>query len=147
MRRMIAPAVGLGLALAAVAAPAQAAPQGGETFDLMCDNGQTYSITTNNGNGDWTPGFFTDGTHRVIVPTSFGEFHFMAVAPDGTVLADETEPGTAKGKGHASPNRPTVTCSFSETLVLTEDDPESGFPAGTTLTFDATVTGFLTGRR
>jgi hypothetical protein len=146
MKRQIAAGCGVALAVLTGAA-AHAAPKGGETFELACDNGETYSIVTNRGT-DFTPGFLVDATAKLIVPTSFGDFHFTAVAPDGEVLVDETEPGPSKGngKGNGGGNHTSVTCTFGESEVLTEDDPESGFPAGTTLTFSGEVTGFLVGR-
>ena len=145
MKRLVAVAFSAAL-LAAIPSAANAVPKGGDTFELDCDNGQTYQVATNNGNGDWTPGFIL-GSQQRIIPTSFGDFHFLATAPDGTVLFDETEPGNAKGGGHVKVNRPSVNCSFEQSEVLTEADPESGLPAGTTLTFGGSVTGFLTGHR
>ena len=145
MKRLLAVAFSAAL-FAAIPSAANAVPKGGDTFELVCDNGQTYQVATNTGNSDWTPGFILGGQQRII-PTSFGEFHFMATAPDGTVLFDETEPGNAKGGGHVNVNRPSVTCTFELSEVLTEADPESGLPAGTTVAFGGSVTGFLTGRR
>ena len=146
LKKLATVAATAALLVAVPAASAQAAPKGGDSFELVCDNGETYSIVTNRGS-DFTPGFVVDATARLIVPTSFGDFHFSAVAPDGEVLVDETEPGPSKGKGNAGGgNHPSVTCTFGESEVLAEDDPESGFPAGTTLTFGGEVTGFLVGR-
>jgi len=145
MKRLLAVACSAAL-FAAIPSAANAVPNGGERFDLVCNNGHTYQVATNKGNGDWTPGFIL-GSQQRIIPTSFGDFHFRATAPDGTVLFEGTEPGNAKGGGHVKVNRPRVTCSFEQSQVLTETDPESGLPAGTTLTFGGSVTGFLTGHR
>jgi hypothetical protein len=145
MKRLLAVACSAAL-FAAIPSAANAVPKGGDTFDLICDNGQTYQVATNNGNGDWTPGFILGSQQRIIL-SSFGEFHFTATAPDGTVLFDETEPGNAKGGGHVNVNRPSVTCTFELSEVLAEADPERGLPAGTTVTFGGSVTGFLTGHR
>ena len=146
MKRLLAAASSVAL-LALTPTTAQAAPVNGDMIaNLVCDNGQTYQIATNKGHGGFTPGFIL-GSQQRIIPTSFGEFHFMATAPDGTVLFSGTEPGSAKGGGHVRVNRPSVTCSFEQSQVLTETDPESGLPAGTTLTFGGSVTGFLTGHR
>ena len=144
MKRLLAAGCGVTLVVLTSTA-AHAAPKNGESFELACDNGETYSIVTNRGS-DFTPGFLVGATAKLIVPTSFGDFHFTAVAPDGEVLVDETEPGPSKGTGNGGGNHPSVTCTFGESEVLAEDDPESGFPAGTTLTFGGEVTGFLVGR-
>ena len=145
MKRLLAMASSAAL-LVAIPSAANAVPKGGDTFDLVCTNGQTYQVATNNGNGDWTPGFIL-GSQQRIIPTSFGDFHITATAPDGTVLVDETEPGFAKGGGHVNVNRSSVTCTFEQSQVLTEPDPETGAPAGSTVTFGGSVTGFLTGHR
>ena len=129
------------LLLAAPAASA-AAPER-ETFTLDCDNGQTLAVSVNPGQGDFTPARVI-GTNRMLIPVGFGEFHFSATAPDGEVLFEGTEPPMTKGQVAAHNPREMITCSFSETFVLPEDDTESGLPAGTTLTFSAEVTGFLT---
>ena len=144
MNRLIAAGCGVTLAVL-TGGTAHAAPTNGETFELACDNGETYSIVTNRGS-DFTPGFLVDAAARLIVPTKFGEFRFTALAPDGSVLVDESEPGPTKGPARGGGKHPSVTCTFGESEVLTEDDPESGFPAGTTLTFSGEVTGFLVGR-
>jgi opacity protein-like surface antigen len=145
MKRLLAVACSAAL-FAAIPTAANAVPKGGETFVLDCGHGLTYQVATNKGNGDWTPAFIL-GSQQRIIPTSFGVFHFLATDPDGNVLFAETQPANAKGGGHVKVNRPRVTCSFEQSQVLTETDPESGLPAGTTLTFSGSVTGFLTGHR
>lgn len=125
---------------------AAAAPPEPEIFHLVCDDGHTYDVVVN-GNGAFTPGRVV-GSTRVLVPTSFGEFSFAAVLPDGTVET-ETFPGEdPKGGGNVADRnpRPAVTCTFELTMLLEEEDPESGFPDGTLLTFGGEVTGFVTGR-
>ena len=84
----------------------------------------------------------------LILPTSFGDFVFTAVLPNGTVIEGSEPGGEQKGGGNVerrSP-RPTVTCTFAASFTLPEDDPEFGLPAGTVVTFSGQVTGFLTGR-
>jgi spore coat protein U-like protein len=129
--------LGVGVPTAGAAAPER------ETFSLDCDNGQTYTVAVNGGNGDFTPARIV-GTRQMLVPTSFGDFNFMAVLPDGTVIED-SEPGNAKGGGAVERhiNKPLITCDLEETFTVT-DDPE--FPDGTVVTFSTTVTAFITGR-
>ena len=133
-------------ALAVTAPTASAAPHADrETFELKCDNGQTYVVAVNTGVGAFTPARVM-GTNRMLIPIAFGDFHFTATSPTGEVLAEGSEPGDVKGSVDARSPRPTVTCTFEETFVLPADDPEFGFPAGTILTFGGEVTAFLTGR-
>lgn len=133
-------------ALAAAAPAASAAPHTErETFVLNCDNGDTYVVAVNAGNGAFTPARLV-GTNRMLIPIAFGDFHFTATSPDGEVLAEGSEPGEEKGSVVARSPRPAVTCTFEETFVLPADDPEFGLPAGTTVTFGGDVTAFLTGR-
>jgi hypothetical protein len=145
MLRTVFVTVGVALFVVGGSAPLAAAAPVQETVPLVCDNGDTFDVAVN-GNGEFTPGRIVGDT-AVLVPTSFGEFHFTAVLPDGTVAFDETEPGTTKGGGNVEARSPLglVTCSFEESETLTEDDPESGLPAGTVLTFSSTVTGFIAG--
>jgi hypothetical protein len=126
------------------AATASAAPPGQEVIPLDCGSAGTFDIVTN-GNGMFTPGRRLDST-GVIVPTSFGEFTLSA---NGTVVA--TDPGSAKGGGNVASNNahPSVSCTFSLTETLAEDQevvPGVVLPAGTEVTFSGSVTGFLTGR-
>lgn len=126
------------------ATAATAAPPERETIPLVCDNGMSYDVEVN-GNGSFTPGRIV-GSTGVLIPTAFGDFAFRAVLPDGTVVEDSDPSVEAKGGGNVARSpRPTVTCTFSATETLTED--EEGFPAGTVVTFSGSVTGFLTGGR
>lgn len=123
-------------------AASHADPKGG-TFTLDCGDDGTYEIVTGNGNGEFTPAMDVNST-TTFVPTSFDGFHFLATAPDGTVLAEDNDDSVVfKGKGNPSDRspRPKVSCTFGATEVLTEE--VDGFPAGTTLTFGGDVTGYF----
>ena len=128
------------------AAAAAAAPPVREVVPLDCGDGQVFSVEVN-GNGAFTPGRIV-GSTGVLIPTGF-EFDFAATSPSGVTLYEDTEV-LAKGGGSAG-RQPTVSCSFSapgETLTeAVEIEPGIVLPAGTTLTFSGTVTGFITGRR
>lgn len=144
-RAIVMPILAAGL-LAGSASPATAAPPERETFTLKCDDGRVVEVEVN-GNGAFTPGRIVDDT-GLILPTSFGDFVFTAVLPNGTVIEGSEPGGEQKGGGNVerrSP-RPTVTCTFAASFTLPEDDPEFGLPAGTVVTFSGQVTGFLTGR-
>ena len=146
MRRALA-VTAVATALIAAGSPtAAAAPPLQEVITLTCDNGRVYDVVVN-GNGAFTPGRAV-GSTAVVVPISFSDFTFTAVLPDGTVIS-ENDPGVeSKGGGNVAAHSPrrTTTCSFEETEVLEEDDPESGLPAGTVLTFGGKVTVFVSGR-
>jgi hypothetical protein len=146
MRKTILGAVVAAGLLAAGAIPATAAPPEREVIPLVCDNGESYDVVVN-GNGSFTPGRIVGDT-RVLVPIAFGDFAFRAVLPDGEVIEDSLDEGESKGGGNVAMRnpRPTVTCTFSETFTLPEDDEEFGLPAGTEVTFSGSVTGYLTGR-
>ncbi|MCE0488142.1 hypothetical protein [Ornithinimicrobium sediminis] len=125
---------------------ATAAPPEPEIIPLVCDNGHSYDIVVN-GNGNWTPGRIV-GSTNVLVPIAFGDFGFRAVTPDGDVYEETFPDEDLKGGGNVAQRnpRPTVTCTFTETFTLPEDDPEFGLPAGTDVTFSGSVTAFLVGR-
>jgi hypothetical protein len=124
----------------AQAASAQQPEQ--EVFTLDCD-GQTLEVAVS-GQGLFTPGRVT-GTTQVLVPITF-DISFRAVLPDGEVIEESFLDEKGGGAVAARNPRPTVTCTFEESFVLEEDDPEIGLPAGTEVTFGGEVTGFLTGR-
>lgn len=84
-----------GLTLGIAAAPAIADPKG-ETFPLVCDDGNTYQVTTN-GNGEFTPAHDADST-RTFVPLAFGEFTGTVTDAQGNVVDSFSEPGVAKGQ-------------------------------------------------
>ena len=144
--RRIAALIATGAAVVVTAPAASAAPHADrETFELNCDNGETYVVSVNAGSGAFTPARIM-GTNRMLIPIAFGDFHFTATSPEGEVLVEGSEPGEAKGSVGSRSPRPTVTCTFEETMVLPADDPEFRLPAGTILTFGGEVTAFLTGR-
>jgi hypothetical protein len=129
--------------LAAVPVAAHADPTQGEAFTLDCGDAGTIEITTPPGNGAFTPGFFID-SQDVIVPLAF-DISGTATLPSGEVIPLFSDL-SAKGNGNAHPNRDTVTCSISDQETVTDPDDESGLPVGTVISFEGTVTGFLTGR-
>ena len=141
---LLAPA--LAAALIATGTTALAAPPERETFELVCDNGETFEVEVN-GNGAFTPARLL-GSTRVLIPIALGDFSFTAVLPDGEVISGSQPGGEDKGGGNVARRspRPTVTCDFSASYVLPEPDPEFELPAGTRVTFSGVVTGYLTGR-
>lgn len=127
------------LAALAIAAPAGADPSKDPAIPIVCDNGHTYEVTVN-GNGEFTPAHDT-ASNMVLVPTSFGDFHFVVTDSDGNVIEEETDPGLTKG--HAQKSRRTaISCTFSFHEEF--EDPDLG-----TLTFEGSgsVTGFTTPAR
>lgn len=144
MRRAVLVPALAGVLIAAAAPVAAAAPPERETFTLVCDNGQAYEVVVSGG-GEFTPGRIVSTT-GVVIPIGFGDFFFRAELPDGTVIT-ETEPGgVGKGGGNVEARSPRTrtTCTFEDTFVLEEEDPEFGLPAGTEVTFGGEVTVFLT---
>jgi hypothetical protein len=136
--------VASGLILGA-AAPAIADPKG-ETFELPCDNGQTYTVVVAEGGNedhsknDWTPAHIVGG--GTIIPVSFGEFTGTITNSAGQVVESFTEEGDTRGQS-AKNARNTITCdlTFSETFV----DPADGMTY--TFTGGGTVTGFIAPRK
>jgi hypothetical protein len=125
------------------AAPSVAAPEK-EAIPLDCGSDGTYLVTVN-GNGDFTPANDTAST-TVAVPIAFENERFVATAPDGTVLVDETNPDReVKGQVESHSPRQQVHCTFALTFVL--DQADEGFPAGTTLSITGDVIGYLTPAR
>lgn len=136
--------LGAGFLLAAtplvLTAPAQADPHG-DTFDLDCDNGSSYTVTAS-GNGAFTPALDAD-SNTVFVPTSFGEFHGVVTNADTDEVIDEfTDPPAVKGSS-GKDRATTVDCTF--TFTGEEFVPELGF----TIHFEGSgsVTGFSTPAR
>jgi hypothetical protein len=133
-----------GLILGAAAAPAGADPKG-ETFELPCDNGQTYTVVVSEGGNedhsknDFTPAHIVSG--GTIVPLSFGAFHGTITNSAGQVVDSFDDPATFKGQAGKNA-RNTVTCdvNFSETFV----NPDDGMTY--TFTGSTTVTGFVAPR-
>lgn len=143
MRRFIvAPVAAAALVGGAVAMASPAGAAGNtEVFPIACSDGQTYTIE-NSGNGEFTPGRIV-GSTSVGIPVAFGETTFRAVAPDGTVIFEESEPGVAKGNGNVAAHNPASTMDCTFTLSFTGDP---GLPPGTVVTVSGTVTVFVTPR-
>lgn len=126
-----------------IAGPAAAAPEK-EVIPLDCGADGTYLVTVN-GNGSFTPANDT-GSTTMVVPIAFQNEHFVATAPDGTVLVDETNPDReVKGRVESHSPRRQVQCTFALSFVL--DEAEDGFPVGTTLSITGEVIGYLTPAR
>lgn len=124
-----------------LASPAQADPGGDETFPLVCDNGETYTITTA-GNGAFTPAHDVNST-TIFVPTGFGEFHGEVTSVEtGEVLETFTDPPAIKGNSEKQRGT-SLSCTFS--FSGDEFVPELGglvhFEGG------GSVTGFSTPAR
>jgi hypothetical protein len=131
--RKLASLLATGGAMFAIAAtPAGADPKGGDTFPLVCDNGNSYTVTTN-GNGDFTPAHNVNGT-ETFVPLAFGAFTGTFTDNEGHVFPID-EPATTKGQSNRN-GKGDVTCTF--TFSGTDEDG----------TFEASgsVTGFITPR-
>ena len=130
------------IALATVpftAVAASADPQG-DSFDVVCDNGHTYPVTTN-GNGEFTPAHDTSST-SVLVPTSFHGFSFTITDADGHVVDSFTD-DSVESKGRSEkPRRTMTTCTYSATETF--EDPEHPELGLLTATFSGGVTGFVT---
>lgn len=146
MRKTILGPVLAAALMAGGVGPATAAPPEPEIIPLVCDNGASFDVVVN-GNGSFTPGRVV-GSTGVLIPIAFSDFGFRAVTPDGEVIEGTFPDEDLKGGGNVVRRnpRPTVTCTFSNTFTLPEDDPEFGLPAGTEVTFSGTVTAFLVGR-
>lgn len=140
--RLTTPLLVVTLAAATVplAAVSATADPKGETLDVTCDNGRTYTVTTN-GNGEFTPAHDTSST-TVLVPTSFSGFSYTVTDADGNVVDSGSEDGvTYKGRSQRARGT-SVTCTFSATETFM--DPELG---ELTATFTGGVAGFTTPAR
>jgi hypothetical protein len=73
MKRVLLTTVIAGATIGVVT-PVSAAPPGGETLTLHCDQLGEIDVAIAPGQGEWTPGFVADGTLRLI-PYAF-EFEF-----------------------------------------------------------------------
>ena len=136
----LAATTALALASLPLGAGAAAADPGGDTFDVVCDNGMTYPVSVN-GNGEWTPAHDTSST-SVLVPTSFHSNSFTVTDADGNVIDSGTD-DSVETKGSSQRTRATsTTCTY--TGVETFEDPELGM---LTVTFTGGVTGFVTPAR
>jgi len=114
------------LPLALLAAPASAEPPQESPDTLVCDNGVTYDIAINPGNGLWTPAFGTADT-RVFIPLKFdgleGAVYLAEDYPGGDPIASFDDPTIVVKPAMASGLR-RLDCTF--TLVDHEMDPELG---------------------
>jgi hypothetical protein len=95
----------------ASAAPANAPSS--TSFDLACDNGETYTIVLN-GNGPFTPGHVIDGNGRTLIPVAFA---VEGVDEDGNLIFSDS--GSKKGRMNGLTGRMTD-CTFSD-IVETPD--------------------------
>lgn len=122
----------LGLVSAAGADPVRS--PGAETFDLVCDNGESYEIVVA-GNGEWTPAHLI-GSKSMLIPTGFLAFEGTVYDAEGNILEQFEEGATYKGSPDAPKNRNLVICTFDVFF----EDPDSG------MTFEGsgTVQGFIT---
>ena len=144
MRKIIlASALAAGLVATGSGAASAVQPER-EVIPLVCDNGESFDVVVN-GNGSFTPGRVV-GESSVLVPIAFGDFTFRAELPNGDVIEESFDEVDLKGNVVNRNPRETVTCAFSQTFTLTEDDPEFDLPAGTVVTSGGSVTGFVVGR-
>ncbi len=91
MRLHTAAAVTLATGLLLSAAPAaSAAPAQAGTFEISCDNGQTYDVWVN-GRGTWTPAHVIGSTTRLI-PLAFTDNMYELYDPEGTLVETGSEP-------------------------------------------------------
>lgn len=77
----------------------------------MCDNGQTYSVVTTEGQGEYTPAFDVE-SNGVIVPVSFGDL--VIRNSSGEIVFEEE--GTASKGQSAKRAKNLVECTFSFTF-------------------------------
>ena len=121
MRKTIAGAVA-GLVALGSAGMAIAAPPDAETFELECDNGETYEIWTN-GRGDFTPGHIV-GSPGVLIPYYFHDVGtFTPPGGDPEPFNERME----KGNGNAMKHRELTVC----TLEFSFSDPSGASGEGT----------------
>ena len=135
MRRLAGGLAALGLALVATTGVAGAAGPQGETFELDCDNGETYEVWSG-GNGEFTPAHDVD-SHTTIIPVAFGPFHGEVRNPSGGLEQEFDDPAVDKGQSARGVTDP-VECTFVVTEVSDGSDPE--FPAGFTFTGEGSAT-------
>ena len=138
-------AIAAGICSAALLATPAAAAPAGETFPLVCDNGQTYQVVTARGRAFFTPAFPTTG--GTLVPVSFGEFVFTVEGVDNEEVDFPvviTDPQVDKGAVLRKSPRPLVTCTYGFSFTV-DNEPELAldFPGATAASGQGTVTGFL----
>ena len=126
MRKLTALAGSTALAAAAFAAPPALADPAEPPFDLSCEDGSSYVLTGNRGQGRYTPAFDTAST-RVFVPVAFGDAHFVVYNSEGVVIFEGTDPGAPRAGNRTGQG--TLECEYSSEF---EDvDPELGAIYGT----------------
>lgn len=142
MRTLLTTATAVGLLLAG-AGTATADPKG-EPFDLVCDNGQAYSVTTS-GRGMFTPAHDARST-TTLVPIWFGNDMATVQPPDGDAEIVPFPGEVAKGGGNVAAHSPRqqVSCTYSFSFVLEVE--EMGYPAGSQVTITGDVVGYVAGR-
>jgi len=120
----------VGLMSVGMASAAPTNAPNAETFELACDNGESYTVVVN-GNGPFSPGHIISGAGGNLIPVTL---IFEATDADGTVIFSESfaKPGKMKGL-----TGDLITCTFGG--IFEEN--------GETITFNGTVTGFTTPRR
>ena len=134
MRYKIAAGLGtLGLAATLFGGAAGADPQG-FSLPLVCDNGNTYQVSTS-GNGEFTPAHDL-GSTAMFVPVAFGPFTGVVRDAAGNVVESFTDPASEKGQSARGLRAP-VNCTYSFTDVSDGSDPD--FPAGFTFSGSGTV--------
>lgn len=99
-----------------------------------CGSAGTFDVITN-GNGRWTPAHDLNST-ATLIPVAFGPSTFTVTDSDGNIVDQGTDPGGTKGSATAA-GRTLLDCSYSGGASF--DD--------FTLTFEGTVTGFITGKK
>lgn len=109
MHRVLAGLATAGVASTLWIGAARADPEG-ETRELVCDNGQTYTVAVN-GNGVFTPAFDTD-SNAVLVPVAFGAFTGTLYDEEGNVVRTRSDPPILKGQSSRTLEN-AVTCSFT----------------------------------
>lgn len=142
MRTLLTTATVAGL-LVAGASTATADPKG-EAFDLVCDNGQTYPVTTS-GQGVFTPAHDA-WSPTTLVPIWFGNDVATIELPDGNVEVLPFPGESAKGGGNVAAHSPReqVRCTYSDSFTLEVE--EMGYPAGSHVTITGDVVGYVSGR-
>ncbi len=117
------------------AGSAAADPKSGETFQVACSNGATYSVVTPPANGSFTPAFDVN-SNTVLIPVVFDGFTGTVFNEKGEVVGGFTDPTVeVKGSGKQR-NLTRCEATFEGTFTLTaEEAVEEGLPGAGTYTF------------
>ncbi len=120
--------IAAGLAVLSPAGSAAADPKSGETFQVECENGATYSVITPPAEGSFTPGFDVN-SNTVLIPVVFDGFEGTVFDENGDEVASFTDPTVeVKGSGKQR-NLTRCTATFEGTFTLTaEEAEEEGLP-------------------